>query len=158
MTSENEQLITKFYQAAQQKDYAGMQSCYADNATFSDEVFKNLNATEVKSMWEMLLKNGKDLQIVFKNITTNETTGSAEWEATYTFSLTNRKVINCIQAKFVLKNGKIVQHIDHFNFYRWAQQAFGFSGYLLGWTSFLKNKVRQRAAKNLSDFMRKNNL
>ncbi|CAN5537021.1 nuclear transport factor 2 family protein [soil metagenome] len=153
--SANQQLITKFYTAFQQKDYKTMQACYADNATFSDPVFENLNIAEVKAMWEMLITRGKDLQLEFKNIEASENTGSAEWIATYTFSASGNKVINKIKAGFVFENGKIVQHKDHFDFYTWAKQALGFKGLLLGWTSFLHKKVKEGAKSNLIKFMSK---
>ena len=134
-----------------------MQDCYADHAVFNDEVFKNLNAEQVKSMWEMLLKKSKDLKLEFKNIKADDLKGSAEWIATYTFSATHRTVINHIYAEFEFKNGKIIKHTDCFNFYKWASQALGFKGALLGWTSFLKNKVQQMAMKNLNDFTKNRN-
>jgi ketosteroid isomerase-like protein len=149
----NEQLINTFYNAFQHKDYKTMQACYADTAVFSDEVFVNLNAAEVKAMWEMLCKKGKDLELVFSNVRSTENTGSAEWTATYSFSKTNRKVINRIQASFEFENGKIVKHTDQFNFYTWASQALGITGSLLGWSGFLKNKIRKEARKNLRAFM-----
>ncbi len=61
----NQELIAGFYQAFQNKDYKTMQDCYAEDATFNDEVFLNLTADEVRAMWEMLIKKGKDLQLVF---------------------------------------------------------------------------------------------
>lgn len=149
----NEQLITNFYKAFQKRDYKTMQACYSDNATFSDEVFVNLNAKEVRAMWEMLITRGKDLQLEFKNIRADEKTGSAEWVATYTFSATGKKVVNRINASFVFENGKIIKHTDHFSFYKWSSQALGFMGFFLGWTSFLKQKVRSQAAKSLSEFL-----
>lgn len=149
----NEQLITTFYTAFQQKDYATMQSCYADDAKFSDPVFQNLNAKEVKAMWQMLITRGKDLQLTFSDITANDTSGTAKWEAAYTFTATGNKVLNKIKANFILKDGKITEHIDDFDFYIWAKQALGLKGLLLGWTGFLKNKVRQGARKNLEKFM-----
>jgi ketosteroid isomerase-like protein len=151
----NQQLITKFYTAFQNKDHKTMQNCYADNATFSDPVFENLNAAEVKAMWQMLITRSKDLQLEFKNVEANDNTGSAEWIATYTFSATGNKVLNKIKANFVFENGKIVQHKDSFDFYTWAKQALGFKGLLLGWTSFLHNKVKQGAKSNLMKFMSK---
>lgn len=131
-----------------------MQACYAEEAVFSDEVFVNLNATEVRAMWEMLCIKGKDLQLEFKNVNTFENTGSVEWIATYSFSKTNRKVVNCIKAEFVFSNGKIVHHNDHFNFHTWAKQALGLPGFLFGWTTGLKEKVRAQGRKNLMDFMK----
>lgn len=152
----NKEIIQTFYKAFQNKDFKTMQDCYAANAVFNDEVFKNLNALQVKAMWEMLIKSGKDLQLEFKNVQATDTGGSAEWVATYTFSATNRKVTNHIKAAFTFENGKIVQHIDRFNFYSWAKQALGTPGLLLGWTGSLKKKVQQKAMKNLEAFMQRN--
>lgn len=151
----NEQLIHTFYTAFAQKDYATMQQCYADNAVFSDEAFVNLNSEQVKAMWEMLCKRGKDMKLLYSDVVATENGGSAKWEATYTLSSTGRKVVNRIQAQFVIENGKIVKHTDSFNFYTWAKQAFGFTGVLLGGTSFFKNKVRKGAMQNLNAFMKK---
>lgn len=149
----NEQLIHQFYRAFQNKDYKTMQSCYADDARFSDAVFQNLDAAQARAMWEMLIKRGKDLQLEYHNVQANETNGSAEWIATYTFSATGKKVINHIKANFIFKNGKIIKHTDQFDFYKWARQALGFTGLILGWTGFVKKKVRQTAMKNLDNFM-----
>ena len=152
--NDNEKLIHHFYNSFKQRDYAEMQKCYADDATFSDEAFQNLNATQVRAMWKMLCLRGKDLELTFQNVTADEKSGSAEWIAKYTFSQTGRKVVNHIKANFEFENGKIVKHIDDFDFYRWSSQALGMSGKLLGWTSFLQNKVRQKAMKSLEDFMK----
>lgn len=151
--NDNEKLINHFYNSFSQKDYKAMQECYADDATFSDEVFQNLNSAQVKAMWEMLCLRGKDLELRFQNVSADEKNGSAEWIANYTFSQTGKKVENRIKANFEFENGKIVKHIDTFDFYKWASQALGLSGTLLGWTSFLKNKVRQSAMKSLTEFM-----
>ena len=37
----NQLLLEHFYTCFQNKDYAGMQACYTDDATFSDEEFDN---------------------------------------------------------------------------------------------------------------------
>lgn len=155
MENRGQDLIAKFYTCFQNKDFKGMQACYADNATFSDEVFVNLNASQVKAMWEMLCVKGKDLRLDFKNVQTNGTLGSAEWIAYYTFSASGRKVVNHVKANFVFENGKIVNHTDVFNFYKWSRQALGITGALLGWIIFFKKKVRLGAMKNLNDFMNK---
>ena len=153
----NEQLITKFYTCFQNKDYLGMQDCYADHAKFSDAVFTDLDGEQVKAMWEMLIKNGKDLKVIFNNVKGDAAGGSAEWTAWYTFSRTGKKVINRINARFEIENGKIVKHTDSFNFYKWARQAFGFTGLLIGWTPFFQNKVRTTAMESLTKFMYRKN-
>ena len=134
-----------------------MQRCYHADAVFNDEVFVNLNAAQVKAMWQMLLTAGGDLQLVFKNVEMTGDTASANWIATYTFSLTKRKVVNDIQARFQLKDGLIYRHHDQFDFYKWSRMAFGAKGVLLGWAPFFKNKIRQVVAQRLSAFMKKNN-
>ena len=149
----NQELIHRFYTCFQNKDYKGMQECYANNASFSDSVFKDLNGRQTKAMWEMLIKNGKDLTLEFSGIEANETTGSAHWEASYTFSKTGNKVVNKIDAQFKFEKGKIVKHTDYFNFYVWAKQALGTTGLLLGWTPFIKNNVQAIAMNNLNNFM-----
>lgn len=149
----NEQLIHHFYTCFKNKDFKGMQDCYADEATFSDAVFKDLNAEEVKKMWQMLITKGKDLRLDFKDISATEHTAKAHWDAYYTFSTTGKKVVNRIDATFEIKNGKIVKHTDTFSFYTWARQALGLTGMLLGWTSFLRKKVSAQAMKNLESFM-----
>ena len=156
MTS-NEQLIHHFYSSFQRKDVQAMQDCYAEDATFTDSVFTNLNTAEVRSMWAMLLKGGKDMRIEFKNIITDETGTHAEWNAWYTFSATRNRVHNRINASFIIENDKIIKHTDHFSFYKWAKQALGFTGLLLGWTSFIKNKIKTKARKNLEAFMASSN-
>jgi ketosteroid isomerase-like protein len=151
--NDNEELINHFYHSFSERDYQSMQDCYAGHATFSDEVFQNLDSAQVKAMWEMLCIKGKDLEIRFQNVTADETKGSAEWIANYTFSQTGKKVENRIKADFEFEDGRIIKHVDQFDFYKWSSQALGLSGKLLGWTSFLKNKVRQTAMKSLNDFM-----
>jgi ketosteroid isomerase-like protein len=152
---ENIALIEKFYTAFQQRDYYTMQACYADNAIFTDEAFIHLNATEVRAMWEMLIKRGTDLELSYSNITATDNTAAAHWVASYTFSATGRKVINRIDACFEIKDGKIIKHTDSFSFYKWSSQALGLPGLLLGWTKFFQQKVQQKAKISLQAYMNK---
>lgn len=151
--SANEQLIHHFYTCFKNKDIKGMQDCYAEEATFSDAVFKNLNSAEVKAMWEMLITKGKDFRIEFSEVAEQANTTKAHWDAYYTFSATGNKVINRIDATFEIANGKILKHTDNFDFYTWAKQALGLTGMLLGWTSFLRKKISTQAKINLDNFM-----
>mgnify|MGYP000423281271 CR=1 FL=1 len=54
-----------------------------------------------------------------------------------------------------LPDGLIIEHRDSFDFYRWSRQALGVPGLLLGWSSFLQNKVRAQAAANLKRYLGK---
>lgn len=135
-----------------------MQGLYADNATFSDEVFANLNAKEVRAMWEMLIRRGRDMKLEFSNVQETATGGSAEWTATYTFSATGKFVENKIKADFIIENGRIVKHTDHFDFKRWAGQALGFKGKVLGGTTMLRNRVQGNARAGLEKFIKQKGL
>jgi hypothetical protein len=148
-----ESLITNFYTAFLNKDFRSMQECYLPDARFSDAVFTSLSSQEVKAMWHMLSLGAKDLKLEFDSVNAGELKGSCNWTAEYTFSLTKRKVINQIHAEFEFSEGKILRHYDNFNFYRWARQTFGITGWLLGWTVYLKKKVRFASGKRLHDFI-----
>jgi len=147
----NQQVIEKFYASFAASDAEGMVNCYADDVVFKDPAFGEQKGDQAKNMWRMLLKT-PGIKISVDNITADDTTGSADWIAEYTFSLTGKAVINKVHADFIFSNGKIVEHTDHFSFWKWASQAFGFKGVLLGWTPLMKNKVREQALKRLSKF------
>ena len=152
----NEQLISDFYRAFQAKDFKSMQRCYRDDASFSDPVFLNLSASEVRAMWQMLISASNDLKIEFSEVSADDRVGRCTWQAWYTFSSTGNKVHNVIQADFSFREGKILSHIEKFDFWRWSKMALGTPGLLLGWTPFILNKVRKTARKRLESFMDKN--
>jgi hypothetical protein len=63
-------------------------------------------------------------------------------------------VLNRIDASFTFNaQGLILTHRDRFDFWAWSRQALGAPGLLLGWTPFLRNKVKQQAGNNLRKFM-----
>jgi len=151
----NEETIRRFYTAFQQRDAAGMVACYAPDVQFSDPVFTDLRGAQAGSMWTMLCERGKDLKIEFRDVRANGATGTAHWEAWYTFSTTGRKVHNIIDASFEFRDGKIVKHTDRFDLHRWSGLALGLPGKLLGWTPLLQNKIRAMAKKGLEDYVAK---
>jgi len=99
----NAELIEKFYRAFQKRDAAAMASCYHAQVQFSDPVFTDLKGAHAGAMWRMLAERGTDLRIEFRNVRADERTGTAHWEAWYTFSGTGRKVHNIIDASFEFK-------------------------------------------------------
>jgi len=151
---ENRQIIEKFYSAFQKLDYRTMTDCYSEHPIFNDPVFGILEGEDVKAMWEMLCKSAKDFSLSYNNIELlDEEYATCNWTASYTFSKTGRKVTNHIKAYMRIQNGKITEHTDHFNFRKWSQQALGLIGMLLGWSGYLKSKVRANALKSLKRFM-----
>ena len=77
----------------------------------------------------------------------------AHWVARYTFAQTGRPVVNDVRSIFRFDTaGLIVDQQDDFDFWRWARQALGRQGLLLGWTPVLQHGVRDRAMAGLEAF------
>jgi hypothetical protein len=155
----NAQTLHKFYAAFAALDADAMASCYAPDAQFDDEAFSLRGRDEVAGMWRMLVEatkaKGRDVwKLEASGITADARSGKAHWEAWYRFSATGRMVHNVIDGAFEFnQQGLITRHRDRFNFWAWSRQALGTPGLLLGWSGFLRNKVRATAAGNLRRFM-----
>ena len=153
METNNKQLIENFYTAFSNGDANGMTNCYDSNVVFEDPAFGRLENGKPAKMWEMLMSRKKETTtLVFSNIEANETTGKANWTATYEYGPKNRKVVNNVTANFKFKDGKIIEHIDTFDLWKWTKQALGLPGVLLGWSSFMKNKIQKTTNQQLIEY------
>lgn len=150
-------LVETFYLAFKNLDAETMVSCYHDDIIFNDPAFGTLKGEQAKNMWRMLCESqkGKNFRVDSSNIICNNNRGSAHWEAYYNFSKTGRKVHNIIEAEFEFKDGKIINHIDRFDLHKWAKQAMGFKGLLLGGTNFFKNKLHSQTNHLLTKYEKK---
>jgi ketosteroid isomerase-like protein len=153
MAHPNQDLIDRFYAAFAERDGATMAACYAPGASFSDPVFPGLVGTEPGAMWRMLTERASDLRLELVERAADDETGSAHWLASYTFTQTGRPVENDVRASFRFSDGLIAEHRDSFDFHRWARQALGPVGLLLGWTPLLRASVRRRARKGLDEYL-----
>jgi uncharacterized protein len=153
MPNENEALIATFYDAFDKHDGDRMAACYAPDAHFSDPVFTDLNGDEPGAMWRMLTGQAKDLSIELLEHEASDEHGTARWLARYTFTQTGRPVVNDVRARFRFADGLIADHVDEFGFHRWARQALGTTGLLLGWTPIVRGATRKRARASLDEFM-----
>lgn len=149
----NQELLQGFYAAFAAKDGDTMAAAYARGATFTDPVFVGLKDGEPGAMWQMLTSRSQDLALELVSCQADESTGSARWIATYTFAQTGRKVVNDVRSSFVFKDGLITEQRDEFDFHRWAGQALGLSGKLLGGTPIIRNAVRGKARAGLDAFL-----
>jgi hypothetical protein len=155
----NEQTLVRFYGAFAELDPERMAPCYAEDVAFDDEVFSLRGKTQVMGMWRMLCAATKDKgadvwQLRYRDVKADDAHGAAHWDAHYRFSATGRIVDNSIDAQFEFgPDGRIVQHRDRFDFWRWSRQALGAPGLVLGWTPMLRGKIRAKAAENLRRYM-----
>jgi limonene-1,2-epoxide hydrolase len=154
---ETQNIIEKFYEAFCELDAERMVEYYHDEVTFEDPAFGVLKGEDAKNMWRMLCESqqGKNFEVMTSAIEASEKTGKATWEAYYTFGKQQRKVHNIIMAHFEFKEGKIINHIDRFNLYKWSKQAMGTTGFLVGWTAFFRRKLQKKTRLRLSEFSKR---
>lgn len=152
MTDAHAALIERFYRAFDEGDGDAMAACYAPDVRFSDPVFPDLRGSRAGAMWRMLTATPGDLCVELLEQDTGEDRGSAHWRARYTFTETGRPVVNDVRASFRFEDGLIADHRDEFSFHRWAKQALGPLGLLLGWTPIVQGAVRRKAAARLNEF------
>ena len=156
-SSTHQELINEFYQSFSRLDAESMASCYHKDVVFQDPAFSILKGMHAGNMWRMLCQSqkGKDFTVEFSNVKASDQSGSAHWEAKYTFSKTGRKVHNSIDATFEFSDGKIIKHTDDFDLKKWAKQAMGLKGALLGGTGFFKKKLQKQTNGMLAKFEKK---
>jgi ketosteroid isomerase-like protein len=148
----NADVIERFYTALSARDGVAMAACYAADATFEDPAFGQLDAQDAGAMWRMLAARASDLTVDVSEIEADDSKGSARWIAHYTFTQTGRPVVNDIRASFRFADGLIAEHRDRFDWWRWARQALGPPGVLLGWNPLFHNAVRNKARLTLAEF------
>jgi ketosteroid isomerase-like protein len=150
MSHPNTELIERFYTAFQRRDADTMIACYADDVVFSDPAFGELRGDEVRDMWRLLVARAQEFSLTFDSVEADAHSGRAHWVASYLFSQTGRQVINQIDARFVFRDGLIVEHRDNFSLYLWLRQAMGLRGTLLGWSPLVQRAIRAQARRGLA--------
>lgn len=153
MVGPHDALIERFYGAFARGDGAAMAACYSPSVHFRDPAFGDLDGQRAGAMWRMLSGTARDFRLELLEHSSDESTGTAHWLAQYTFSQTGRPVVNDVHAAFRFADGLIADHVDSFDFQRWAAQALGLRGRLLGGTSFLRSSVQRRARAGLDQFV-----
>ena len=150
----NKETIGRLYAAFADRNGAAMTACYAPDAHFRDPAFGDLEGDDIGAMWRMLTGRARDLEITLREHEADERAGTAHWIARYTFS-TGRKVENDIHARFAFDEGNLItDHVDDFDFRRWASQALGPKGSLVALLPPLRSKARAQALAQLAAYKR----
>ena len=145
-------LVERFYAAFGRRDHRTMAASYAPTARFSDPVFQDLTGPRIGTMWRMLCERATDLRVECGPVRMEGGMARVEWHAWYTYSATGRRVHNRIASALSLEQGLIRRHDDVFDLYRWARQALGIKGLLLGWTPPVQRAIRRQASRSLDAF------
>ncbi len=149
-------LAKSFYDAFHRRDAATMNSHYGESVSFSDPVFPGLDGKETRAMWDMLTKSAKEFSVEHTVVSASDTHADIEWTARYLFSKTGRPVVNKVRTHMKIKNGRIFEQKDEFDFALWAKQAFGLVGTLIGWMPFFQKKVQATARQGLDKHLGRN--
>jgi ketosteroid isomerase-like protein len=144
---ETREILTRFYEALSRRDGETMASLYSKDATFEDEVYR-LQGEDVGKMWRGLMSKAKTLTVSYTIAKAGSGNGTVEWTARYDFP-GGGPVVNVILSELELENGKIVSQRDRFDFRRWAAQALGTKGKLLGRFEWFRRAVSRTAAKRV---------
>ena len=148
--ADNAHVIRDLYEALDRHDGEAMAKLYAPDGRFHDPAFGELTGAEAGDMWRMLTSRSEDLSVELADHDANGDAGTAHWIATYTFS-TGRPVVNDIRARFRFRDGLIAEHDDSFGFHKWARQALGPAGWVLGLYP-MRLLIRRRARGDLAKF------
>ena len=158
----NQDVVEKFLTYYSQHDFNGMHDCLHKDIKFSDFAF-DIQGREVRAMWHWFcvpfLPRKEPVNVPkFKVVKCDADTVTAEYEVSYRSGDDQRPVDYCIEAHFVLQNGKIVEQKDTFgnvSQFEFAKMAFGFPLELLALTPLLRPIVQKKASDKLSQFMKK---
>lgn len=143
--SQNRKLVESFYIAFAQSKADEMVRCYHPGAEFEDPAFGKLDYAHLRLMWQLLCRNSRDfkLQYEIKSVDTHE--AKVHWQAGYFYGKQQRPVQNRVRTHIQFKDGKIYRHRDYFSLWRWAGQAMGLNGWLVGWSGFFGKHFRQQS-------------
>ena len=153
--SDTRALVERFYAAMARRDAESMAACYSDDAVFTDPVFGELRNGAVRDMWRMLLGRSSGdmtIEVTYLGSAGDGTTQQVLARISYTFSRTGNRVVNEIATWMKFRDGRIVQQVDDFDFFAWARQAFGATGWLAGWMPWFRRKVQREAAAGLARY------
>ncbi|ARU92149.1 hypothetical protein SCLARK_001685 [Spiroplasma clarkii] len=148
----NKEVVVKFFTALSKGDWKLMNNLYSKDVAFSDTVFGELNYSQITNLWEMLLTENPDLSANFKIVEDGEVV-KVQWVMVSKFGQKHRKVILNILSTLEVSKGKIIKHNDHFDFKKWAKQALGIIGWMLGSKQSFKNRIKEEAFIKLNSFI-----
>ena len=131
-----------------------MLHCYHTDVVFEDPAFGELKGEKAHNMWRMLLSNPEaNTKIKITHIQQTENQVVCHWTADYIFGKKKRPIHNVVESTFTFDGNKIIEHRDTFNLHKWLSQAFGFIGTMLGWSSYMQNKVRKQSNYYLNTYV-----
>lgn len=152
--SSNRELIEKFYQSFQNRDFEAMDNCYDDNIVYFDPLYHFLNGSNVKFMWKFRYANTNHFNLDFEQIKTDdEEYFTIEYRIRYVSEETGNVVDQSIKSYIRISSGKISEHSEAFSIHQWSSMVYGGIAKLIGWNRFYQNRLKKNARKKLLNFI-----
>lgn len=155
-------LVRRMFESLNRLDAGAVRGCYHPNATFHDPVLSLIGQDQIAALWAMICASARSSGtlpsgqpagvrwgITLRTLSADETHGHADWDAYDRYAGAGRQTQTRIRSRFDFQDGLILRQCDDFQFWRWAHQALGWRGTLLGWTPMVRNSVRTQALSAL---------
>jgi ketosteroid isomerase-like protein len=114
------EVATAFYKAFTSRDLETMKSHYSPDVKFKDAMFEYGDRAGTMHMWTKLI-GANEVKAEYKLDRVEGDVAYGHWVADY--ELNGRPVHNEITSQLTVRDGKIVEHKDDFDFKKWAAQA-----------------------------------
>lgn len=115
------EVAERFYDAFVHARFDEMESLYADDVSFRDDIFRYQDRDGTMGMWRKLLEKPGKVKASYRFDRVEGNVAIGRWQADY--EVFGRKVHNDIESRLTVVDGKIVAHKDDFDFAKWAGQA-----------------------------------
>ncbi len=115
----------RFYEAFCAGDTATLEALYAPDVRFRDPIFTFSDRAGTMGMWRVLLDPASGGVFSYELLGAEGDRATVRWEAHYRFPTASfgRRVHNVITATLVVRDGRIVEHVDDFPWDAWVRQA-----------------------------------
>lgn len=145
--------VEKFFTALSKMDWKLMNNLYSKDLVYSSVFFEGLDYHRATHLWEMYLYDTKHYSITYKITDQVDNVVTVCWVVVYRFGKKQRKVINAMESKLEVVNGKIVRQTDYFNYKKWVVRAFGLKGYFARNNKKFKQFVLDDLARRIDEFI-----
>lgn len=142
------EIVKEFYEALNKRDYKIVNGLYHSEAKYRDEIF-DFNGIEIHALWYNATLPEMDISVKLESIREEGDKVITEWEMRYTLDIIKRRINLKEKGVFEFKDEKIYRHTDTYDFWAWCTQAFGAIGRVMGWSNWLRNRVRNQARKSV---------
>jgi hypothetical protein len=150
----NSELTARFFEAFKKLDYRAMNDCCAPGIIYNDPIAGILEGDVVLRYRELICTGSRDMQLSFGPVKElDHEYISCPWSATYYFEPFQRVVRYDATAYMKMSGGLITEHSDGYRLSTWLAKNYGITGYVFGWSGYMKRKIKYHYRRLLREFI-----